>query len=383
MDIIRRRLPARLMIVLLSALMPVVLFAQDEAVDAEKPKTMSMAVPDLRDEQVPLKAQRGDFVVVPIPISSPTFGTGLVAAGAYFYGQTEEQKKVQPASLTGLGGAYTDNESWAAAVAQQSYWDGNRWRLTAVAGFVDFSLTLATPDLPSGETEVAWGIVGALFQATISRRLGDSRWYGGVIARYLAMDQDIDSTLSDLNFDLGETLYVAGLGLVAEFDRRNRPFNSQSGIYFKADAMFSTTSGDRDGSYQGYGADFRSYRSISDSVVLAWQIKGCSRSGNAPLWNACFINLRGFSITEYIGRHSAMGQAELRWNFHKRWGAAAFAGWGWAGNSFAEQGDDQNTPSYGVGGRFMVLPSQGINIRVDLAWSEDDEAIHLSVAEAF
>ena len=228
-----------------------------------------------------------------------------------------------------------------------------------------------------------WNILGALFQATISRRIGDSRWYGGVIARYLGMDQDIDATILDVNFDLGETLYVAGLGAVLEYDRRNRPFNSQSGQYFKADAMFSKTSGDSDDSYQGYHVDFRSYHSLSDSLILAWQVKGCTRSGNTPLWNACFIGLRGFAATDYIGKSSAAGQAELRWNFHKRWGAVAFAGAGWAGKSFAEQGDDQNTESYGIGGRFMVLESQGINIRVDYAWSEDDEAVHLSVAEAF
>ena len=33
--------------------------------------------PDIREDDSRLKVQRGDFVAVPIPISSPTFGTGL------------------------------------------------------------------------------------------------------------------------------------------------------------------------------------------------------------------------------------------------------------------------------------------------------------------
>lgn len=344
---------------------------------------MSPAVPDLRDEDVPLKAQSGDFLVVPVPISNPTFGTGLVAAGAFFYGQTEEQKKVQPASLTGFGGVYTDNESFAVAVAQQSYWDENRWRLNAVAGYVDFSLTLAAPDAGGGQTGVDWDIVGELVQFKISRKLGASRWYGGVLARYISMDQNIDTTLSPQDFDLGDTTQVLGIGATVEYDHRDRPLNSKSGNLFKFDAIISTTSADGEDTYSSFNADYRSYHSLSDSLVLAWQVKGCSRDGNVPLWNACYIGLRGFSATEYIGRQSAAGQAELRWNFHKRWGAVAFAGAGWAGDSFAEQGDDQNTPSYGIGGRFMVLKSQGINIRVDYAWSENDQAVHLSIAEAF
>ena len=52
--------------------------------------------PDIRNDEAPLKIQDGDFVVVPIPISNPTLGTGLVVGAAYFYPQTEEQKKVEP-----------------------------------------------------------------------------------------------------------------------------------------------------------------------------------------------------------------------------------------------------------------------------------------------
>jgi hypothetical protein len=133
----------------------------------------------------------------------------------------------------------------------------------------------------------------------------------------------------------------------------------------------------------GYDAEFNSYNSLSDSLILAWRAKGCARSGDVPLWNACFIGLRGFSATDYIGQESMAGEAELRWQMSPRWGAVAFAGAGYAGNSLAEAGDDQTTPSYGIGARFMVLKSQGINLRVDYAWSEADSAIHLSVGEAF
>jgi hypothetical protein len=48
-------------------------------------------IPDLRDEEMKLKVQRGDIVAVPTPIPSPTFGSGLVLGSACFYAQTEEQ----------------------------------------------------------------------------------------------------------------------------------------------------------------------------------------------------------------------------------------------------------------------------------------------------
>ena len=368
----------------LLAFVPSASFAQDTESNDIVDGTLPQALPDIRDEETPLKVQKGDFVVVPIPMSNPTFGAGLILGGAYFYPQTEEQKKVQPASLTGGGGAYMENGSFAVALMQQSYWNENRWRLQAVAGYVDFSLDLTTPDAEGGTTQAAWGVDGGLAQVKISRRFGDSHWYGGLLARYMRIDQNIDLSISEQDFDLGGPLDVVGLGALFEYDTRDNTFNSSKGHYAKLDAVFSRTSGvGEDDDYAAYGANFRSYHGLSDDLTLAWEVRACEREGNVPLWNACFISLRGFSATEYIGLQSASAQAELRWQMSPRWGLVGFGGLGYAGTSLAEAGDSQNTPSYGAGIRFMVLESQRINIRVDFARSENDEAMHLSVGEAF
>ena len=107
------------LLVSLAAITP--LAAQENEVD-----TRPAIAPDIRDDETRLKLQRGDFVIVPIPISNPTVGTGLVFGGAYFYSQTEEQKKAQPASVTGAAGVYTDNDSRALVVVHQNYWNKNK-----------------------------------------------------------------------------------------------------------------------------------------------------------------------------------------------------------------------------------------------------------------
>ncbi len=104
--------------------------AQTDTVSSVTSGPPVAVVPDLRDVENPLTVQKGDFVVVPIPMSSPTFGTGLIGAGAYFYPQSEQQKASQPASFTGAAGAYTNNDSWAVGIGQQNYWDANKWRFT-------------------------------------------------------------------------------------------------------------------------------------------------------------------------------------------------------------------------------------------------------------
>jgi outer membrane translocation and assembly module TamA len=95
------------------------------------------------------------------------------------------------------------------------------------------------------------------------------------------------------------------------------------------------------------------------------------------------IKLRGFSATDYLGRTSASGQAELRWQLSKRWGVVGFGGAGHVGSSFNEIRERELIPSYGVGVRFSVLPAKRINLRVDYARSSDSDAIHIAVGEAF
>ncbi len=106
-------------------------------------------VPDLREEKSRLKLQKGDVVVVPIPMSDPTLGTGLILGGAYFYPQTEAQAAVQPASLTGVAGMYTSNDSYAFGIGQQNYWDEDKWRFTGALGYLNFELSLLSPANPA------------------------------------------------------------------------------------------------------------------------------------------------------------------------------------------------------------------------------------------
>ena len=55
----------------------------------------------------------GDFVVAPIPIVDPTLGNGLGLIAMKLYKLDEGSQ----ASLTGVGGLYTDTESWGAGIA--------------------------------------------------------------------------------------------------------------------------------------------------------------------------------------------------------------------------------------------------------------------------
>ncbi len=339
--------------------------------------------PDIRDDETTLKVQRGNFVVVPIPISNPTLDTGLVAGAAYFYPQSAEQKKTQPASLTAAAGLYTSNDSKAFGIAQQNYWKDDKWRFTGMVGAADLRLTLLAPDGSDDGTSVDWRIQGAFLFAKLATRLRGN-WYGGIFTRRIDADQSIaiDVDNASTEFDIGDVT-SAGWGAILEYDSRDNPFNSSDGRYFKLDALFNDEAIGSSSTYQSYGAAYRSYHKLTDTVVLAWEVQGCQRGGMAPLWDACTVKLRGFSATDYLGKVSTSGQAEARWQLSTRWGLVGFAGAGYVGSSFSGIREHEAIPSYGAGLRFIVLKAKRINLRLDYARSTDSDAIHFSVGEAF
>ena len=342
----------------------------------------STLAPDIRADDTALKVQRGDFVVVPIPLSNPTLDTGLIVGGAYFYPQSELEKKAQPASLTALGALYTTNDSKGVALLQQNYWNEDRWRFTGAAGAADLRLSLIAPEEGAEGRNVDWRVDGQFLFARLSRRLrGD--WFVGGLARLIDAEQFIETDVSTADFDTLSQVRAVGLGGTLEFDTRDVPTNAHTGRYFKVDALFNDEAIGSEETYQSYLASYRSYHRIRESLILAWTLQGCRKEGTAPLWDACRLPLRGFSATDYLGRTALSGQVEARWRIQGRWGVALFGGSGWVGSSFSEAGRDETVPSYGIGLRYEVLPAKRINLRLDFAWSQDSDAVHLAVGEAF
>jgi hypothetical protein len=338
-------------------------------------------VPQLKDEPTRLTYQKGDLLAVPIPLSNPTFGTGLIAASAYFYGQTAEEKKLQPASFTGAAAAYTSNKSRAIGLTQQNYWGGDKWRFSAIAGYIDFKLELRDP-VPGNDSKLDWVVKGGVFQTTLMRRIFN-RWYAGILGRYLNMDQALAINIPEDIYRLGGKISSTGGGLLLRYDTRDLPTNAFKGQLLELDAVTSTTSGDVNERYQSYGARYRFYHKLEMPLVFAVDADACSRSGKLPLWDTCRINLRGFPMTDYLGVKSYQGQLEARWNAWKNLGFVAFGGLGYVGKSFGDALENRRVPSYGAGVRYMLLKSKRINLRVDYARSDNSDAWYLAVGEAF
>jgi hypothetical protein len=340
--------------------------------------------PDVTADGEPVMLRKRQFVIVPIPVSDPALGTGLVVGGAYYYKQTPEQQKAQPPSVTAVAGAYTTTDSYAYGVSHQSYLGGDKWRVSGLAGYADLKLDLLSPDENALGAQIDWEIEGTFIEAKLSRRLAGN-WYIGGQFRYFDNEQQFKGSIvgGDSSLVVESKIKTLGAGLAFEFDTRDVLANPYDGKRFEVDSLFNDASGDRDSTYQSYQARFRAYNEVAKKLVLAWEVRGCYQSGTVPLWDSCKVHLRGFPITEYMSRTSASAQAEGRWRAFKRIGFVAFLGGGLSERNYTELRDDTLIPSYGLGIRGLVLQSQRINMRLDYARSDGQDAIYLGVTEAF
>jgi len=352
--------------------------ADDQAERSEIDTSAASPVPDIRQDDHKLKIQKRNWVVVPIPMSNPTLDTGLILGGAYFYPQTSEQKKVQPPSVSAAAVLRSSNDSSAVAIAHQSYFSEDKWRVGGIAAQADLNLQLRVP----GGATIDWFVEGEIFAASMSRKIM-GKWYAGILARYVDMAQHFDLDVPSVEFDTSAKTLSTGIGVNMEYDSRDKPMNSYSGRRFKVRALSNSMGRGSDNNYRSFGASFASYHSLSPTLVLAWELQGCKVSVDAPLWGACRIDLRGFSTTDYLGTSSASGQGEARWRLHRKWGAVVFAGGGYYKHAFSETRERELIPSYGIGLRYMVLESQRINVRLDYGRSTGSDAVYLSVGEAF
>lgn len=352
--------------------------ATDPLVSADQP-----GIPDkLLGEDLPSEGRLGNVLAVPIPTSDPTIGTGLIGVTAYFWDQTEAQQAVQPPSVTALGGMYTDSESWAAVLGQTLYWAEDRWRLKTGVATINLNLPLLGINAAGLPVRLDWEIDGEIVFAELSRAF-TRNWYGGVAARYLNLAQSFSVSIPADEFTLPLRFHAVSLGPILARDSRDSTTYPRAGNYLRAGGLYTRKSGDDEARYWSLDLSFSAYHAVHQNVVVAWRAEWCERQDGVPLWDACRVGLRGFPATDYLGRSSQMAEIEARWQVSPRWGLVAFGGVGQVRNSLAVLEDSDPIPSIGIGLRFLVQQEQGINLRLDYAKSEGQDAVYFFVGEAF
>ena len=86
----------------------------------------------------------------------------------------------------------------------------------------------------------------------------------------------------------------------------------------------------------------------------------------------------------YLGKHAVMGELELRWNFHERWGLVAFGGAGRVFDAFDSAVEEKLRYAGGVGLRIRLSKEFALDFAVDGTINDEGEEIaYIYVGQRF
>jgi len=345
------------------------------------------------EESEAKKKKKTDFVVMPIPISNPTIGTGLAVAAMYLYKIDE----ASPASNTMAGGLYTDTESWAAGIKQTTYFKADRYRANGVLGYGSFNIKFFGVGSGAGDRGKSIDInqKGVVFIPEFFRAVTENL-YAGIQYRLLQVDTTIrnldipDCPICDEIQDiLNNQLSVvsSGVGLLCDYDTRDNSYYPFHGTFLTMNATFVDQALGSDLDYQIYEANYSRYMELTPDHILAIGAAGRFTFGDVPIFDLCLFGmnnyLRGYVGGQYRDKMMLATQIEYRWRFYKRFGMVAFAGVGEVAPSIGEFNSENLLPSAGAGLRFMASTENRVNISLDYAVGKDTEAVYFRIGEAF
>ncbi|WP_244950653.1 glyceraldehyde-3-phosphate dehydrogenase [Vibrio superstes] len=339
------------------------------------------------------------FLPVPILITEPALGYGGGMMGVFLHesdAQKKKRKQLAMQSLDGgaqlltpaitVAGAFgTENGSWAAFIGHRHTWKKDSIRYLGGIGYGDIHMNFYSPfeQLESSGFEMSMQGIGAIQK--LKFRVADTPLFLGFAQKFVAPDLAVvDSSHVDdaLQKWVNMSPVVSGLGLVAEVDTRNQFLYPTSGGDYKAEYMVFDDSIGSDYDFQTLSAQGVHYFSLNETWNIALQGKYNYLSTDERLLPPPAypdIQLRGIARNRYQGSATASIESQLTYNITNRWSASVFGGLGSAVEETSELFSDDNHYAYGMGFRYLIARRYGMHVGIDIAKSEEDNALYFQV----
>lgn len=353
----------------------------------QKPKT---------DEPKPKEKKRGEFVIAPIPISSPAIGSGLIGVLGYVF-QVDKNDTTSAPSVVGLAFMRTNNGSRAGGLLGSLHFKKDKYRVSVAVGRGDINIDFfgVGPLAGQREFEVPLNFRGKFLLGEGLVRVHPNQVYVG--ARFQARDISAGLNLDgrgnvpdDIIGAVADLLHTRTVSVGPRFlwDTRDNTFYPTRGHKYELGANFFSTGIGSRFTYQTYTAAFNKFVSLGDKQVFAYRAMGCAATGTrVPVYDLCLYgsnnDLRGYTTGQFQDRMMFATQAEYRRELFWRIGMAAFGGFGGVAREFNQFRSDELLPAGGAGLRFRLTKTNPINFRVDYGRGRAGHTLSISVGEAF
>ena len=322
-----------------------------------------------------------NFNFVPIPYinfsRSLGFAIGAIPMAMY---KLNPNDTISPASITGILGMYSTNDTWFGMFFQRFYLKEDNWRLTGAGGLgsINFQFFL---DIP-GAGYVDYNTQVDFLFVEVQRRL-IGKLYAGLHYTYIAFDTSFGS---DSTVSLGKTK-LHGLGIKLSYDKRDNVYYPRNGSISELDWTSYPEAFENEFVSNKIELDHNQYISTrKDKDVIAARIYGGFGIGDLSFEQQFVVgrqDIRGYAQGKYRGDYLLAAQGEYRWNFHEKMSAVGFFGLATVFGSINEADEGVILPGIGTGIRYNIFPKYHMNVGLDIAAGKDDWGFYFRVGEAF
>ena len=349
-------------------LLPVILYSQEPDIDTS----------DTAETVDSTETKRISFAAIPVVSYDPSFEWNLAALANAFF-RVSLADTVSPLSMAGAMVGYTTNGTWYWALYTKLYFDEDNYRTTLAYG--DASVNFQYFD-ELYDAFIDFNTLHDFFLVEQQRRIY-RRWYLGL--RYRNQKAQ---TKYEIEGNTGDPAKqnMNNLGIVVSHDSRDFIYNPHRGDYLNFKTAHYRDGLGSDYNFDQYELDLTKFFFISDHKVVAGRIAAFVARGDVPFEGQYVVgreDIRGYTNGKHRGEQVYDVQAEYRWNFYKRWGMVAFGGVATAVDSPKEISWSGLLPGIGAGGRFMAIPSEKINVGIDVAFGKEDWGLYFRIGEVW
>jgi len=327
------------------------------------------------------------FLPIILPITEPAVGYGAAAGLAFISSPLGDAKAgFGRPNVTFVGGMGTGNGTWGAMAGDVRHWLDDR--VQTVAGLVYASVNLDFHGI--GQDSILSGNPlrynlepkGGLVQGKY--RVGDSRIWGGLSYAFARTEVGFNAPAGTPGLpSFRNESNVGGLTPSLTYDSRDNIFTPNRGTYVEASAgLFSEGLGSDD-EFQRVNLLAMQFIPLGRTLYLGIRAQASASFGDEPFYLRPFVSLRGAPIMRYQGEEVGQIEAELRWQFWKRFSLVSFLGAGAAWNNLERFDDSQKLVTGGGGFRYELARKYGIHVGIDIAQGPDNTAVYVQIGSAW
>jgi outer membrane protein assembly factor BamA len=333
-----------------------------------------------------VKQRKVKFAAIPILTYNRTQSLCLgILASAYY--KMNQKDTISPSSNTGIMGMYTAEKSSMFFAFHQMYLSQDRWRVRAAVGNMNINFQFYPEDASISVGDFVDYNINADFAAIQVQHKVYRRLYAGLTGMYMG---------SETTYKLGEQFggdstvssSMNNIGYILTNDTRNFVNYPGQGVFFNFRNQFYRDWTGSDYTFTRYLINYNQFFRLStdDSKILAVRAACSIASGDVPFEAQTVVgseDIRGYSQGRYRGDQVYAFQGEYRWNFHKRFGMVGFLGVATAVDKIKDAFSENFLPGIGAGFRYRMIPSEKINVGIDVGFGKDDYSLTFRIGESF